>query len=312
MKKTALTLLLLLGLVAPLLAEDSLLPLTVAVLDFQTSGEKLDKKGSEVALLLGTHLSTAPNVLLVERQEIEKILSEQEIGLGGAVTPESAAKVGALTGAKVLITGRLFESGNQLYLVAKIMSTETGRVYGEMTTLPNVAGMDKAATELSGKIDGVIAKHADALVAKSEDPAKRIERLKKIVSGKKIPTVMVQVTERHLSHAVIDPAVQTEIELTLQQLGFEVITEKDATKKAEVIISGEAFSELGMRRGNLVSCRSRIEIHLTQADNGKLLLSDRQTDVAVDLAENIAAKKALENGARKLIDRFISKLVVQK
>ena len=93
MKKIALTLLLSLGLLVPLLAEDSLLPLSVAVLDFQTSGEKLDKKGSEVALLLGTHLSTAPNVLLVERQEIEKILSEQEIGLGGAVTPESAAKV---------------------------------------------------------------------------------------------------------------------------------------------------------------------------------------------------------------------------
>ena len=75
-------------------------PLTVAVFNFQTAGEKLANKGIEAALLLGTQLSTAPDLMLVERQELEKALGEQELGLSGTVSPETAAKVGALSGAK--------------------------------------------------------------------------------------------------------------------------------------------------------------------------------------------------------------------
>jgi len=308
MKNTFIPLILSLLLAVPLLAEEAPKPLSVAVLDFQTTGEKLDKKGSEAAILLGTHLSTSPDIILVERQEIEKILGEQELGLSGTVTPDTVAKVGNLTGAKVLVTGRLFESGNQLFLVAKIMSTETSRVYGEMTTLTDITSLDKATTELSGKIIETISKRADTLIAKAEDPEKHLERLKGMVAGKKLPSIIVQITEQHLNHAVIDPAVQTEIQLTLQQLGFEIITEKDTTKKPEITITGEAFSELGMRRGNLVSCRSRVEIQITQTGSNKLILTDRQTDVAVDIAENLAGKKALANAANKLIDRIVGKI----
>jgi len=153
-----------------------------------------------------------------------------------------------------------------------------------------------------------LSKRGDTLVAKIEDPAKRIERLKSLVAGKKLPSVLVQITEQHLQKPVIDPAAQTEIQLTLQQLGFEIITEKDTTKKPEITITGEAFSELGMRRGNLISCRSRVEIQVTQTGSNKLILADRQTDVAVDIAENLAGKKALENAANKLIDRVVVKL----
>lgn len=306
MKNLALALLL--CLITPLMAEESPQPLSVAVLDFQTTGEKLDKKGSEVAVLLGARLSTSPDIILVERQEIEKILGEQELGLSGTVTPDTAAKVGNLTGAQVLITGRLFESGNQLFLVAKIMSTETSRVYGEMTTLPDLGALDKATTDLATKITETLSKRGDTLVAKIIPPAKRLEHLKSLVAGKKLPSVLIQITEQHLQKPVIDPAAQTEIQLILQQLGFEIITEKDPTKKPEITITGEAFSELGMRRGNLISCRSRVEIQVTQTGTNKLILADRQTDVAVDIAENLAGKKALENAANKLIDRVVVKL----
>jgi len=95
----------------------------------------------------------------------------------------------------------------------------------------------------------------------------------------------------------------------LQQLGFEVIEPKDSNKQPDVQIQGEAFSEFAGRRGNLISCRGRIEIKVTQTATGKLLLADRQNDVAVDLAENIAGKRTLENAALKLLDRIVPKLV---
>lgn len=283
-------------------------PLTVAVFNFQTSGEKLASKGAEAALLLGTQLSAAPNLILVERQELEKALGEQELGLSGTVSPETAAKVGTLTGAKVLVTGRVFEAGAKNYLVVKIIGTETSRVFGEAATFNDPATLDKAVAELAPKVAAIIGAQAAALVAKIEDPAARLARLKEAIAGRKLPSVMITVTERHLTRPVIDPAVETELALTLQQLGFEVIDPKTSAKHADVTVSGEAFSEAAGRRGNLISCRARVELKAARAADGKLLVTDRQTDVAIDLAENIAAKSALEIAARKLLDRLVPKL----
>jgi hypothetical protein len=292
----------------------------MAIFDFQTTDRSLDKKGAEVAALLNAHLSLSPDVFLVERQEVEKILGEQELGLSGTVTPESVAKVGALVGARVLVTGRLFESGGKVYAVAKIMSAETGRVYGEMATAKNFDAIETAVTALSEKIVKVTTTRADTLVAKVETQEARLERYKKLLGSAaadpaadpaKLPPVYVTIAEQHLGRPVIDPAAQTELMLVLRQIGFAVLSADEAANRDDVVtITGEAFSELGMRRGNLVSCRSRVEITIKNA-SGKLLLADRQMDVAIDIAEHIAGKKALENAALKLLDRILPALAAQ-
>lgn len=284
-------------------------PLTTAVLNFQAAGEKLSGKGADVAVLLGAQLSAASNVMLIERQDLQKALGEQELSLSGTVNPDTAAKVGSLTGAKVLITGRIFEAGGKSYIVVKIIGTETSRVFGEVVSFQDPAGLDKAVTELSGKVVEVLDKQGTNLVAPVEAPGAWLDRLKQKTRGKTLPSVIVTVNEQHLSHPVIDPAVQTEMQATLQQLGFEVIDPKATNKTADVTISGEAFSELAGRRGNLVSCRARVEIKAVHPSDGKLLIVDRQTDVAVDLAENVAGKSALENASRKLLDRLVPKIV---
>lgn len=293
----------------PAFAADA--PLSVAVFNFQTAGEKLANKGAEAALLLGAQLSTAPDLMLVERQELEKVLGEQELGLSGTVSAETAAKVGGITGAKVLITGRIFEAGAKHYLVVKIIGTETSRVFGEAATFNDPATLDKVVAELGPKVAALIKTQSGALVAKAEDPAARIARLKGAVAGRKLPSVMISFKEQHLSRPVIDPAVETEIKRTLQEIGFEIIDPKDSAKSADVAVSGEAFSEAAGRRGNLVSCRSRVELQAARRADGKVLLTDREIGFAVDLAENIAAKGALENASRKLVDRLVPKLADQ-
>ncbi len=285
--------------------------MTAAVFSFQTSGESLNTRGAEVAALLDAQLSgVAPEVVLVERQEIDKVLGEQELGLSGTVSPDTAAKTGALLGAKVLITGRLFEAGGKYYLVAKIIGTETGRVYGESETFTDPAGLDKAVGALASKIADDLKKRGDTPVAAPEPPGARLERLRRIVAGKgALPTVSVVIAEQHLGRAVIDPAAQTEMKLLLQQLGFEVIDPTATGRQADVQVTGEAFSEPAGRHANLVSCRARVEVMAVRSATGKLLLADRQTDVAVDLAEHIAGKAALENAAAKLAERLLPKLV---
>lgn len=286
---------------------DDAAPLPLAVFDFQTTDRAQEKRGAEVAVLLGTHLSVRPELFLVERQEVEKILGEQEAGLSGTISAETAAKMGSLVGAKVLVMGRVFESGGKVFVVAKIMGTETGRVYGELATAKDFSSLDAAVEGLAAKIGQLVQKQAATFVAKVETQEQRVERLKKLVEGKTLPPVYVSVAEQHLARPVIDPAVQTEVMLILKEVGFPVLTVEQTAGRSDVVtISGEAFSELAARRGNLVSCRARVEIAVKQ--KGALLHADRQTDVAIDLAEHVAGKKALENAALKLLDRLVPKL----
>lgn len=280
-------------------------PLPLAVFDFAAGERSLEKTGAEVAVLLNAHLSVSPDVFLVERQEIDKLLGEQELGLSGNVTPDTAARIGQLVGAKVIVSGRVFETGGKGYIVAKVMSTETGRVFGALVTNRSLTDLDAPVAELSEKIADVLAKQGDALVAKVETMEARVERLKALVAGKTLPAVTIAITEQHLARPVIDPAAQTELMIVLKDVGFEVVPVEDSRSRTDVVtITGEAFSELGMRRGNLVSCRSRIEIVVKDA-GGKFVTTDRQMDVAIDIAEHIAGKKALENAALKLADRLV-------
>jgi hypothetical protein len=282
-------------------------PLTVAILDFQTSGGKLDKKGPQAAAILSGYLSNSSSLILVERQDLEKILGEQELGLSGSILPDTVAKIGALTGAKVLITGRLLEVGNEFYLVAKLMSTETGRVYGEYVTLDDLGALDKAVGALASKIQFVIDHQGPKLVAEIEHPGERISRLRKIVAGKKLPVVSINIAEHHLTRALIDPAVETEFKLVLQEIGFVVIDPASSTTRADVRITGEAFSEFGSRRGNLVCSLARVEVKALRQDSG-LLAVDRQREVALDLSEHVAAKEALQAAAIRILDRLVPRL----
>jgi hypothetical protein len=283
-------------------------PLATAVLDFQSSDESMSKQGAEIATLLEADLSTSENALMVEREEIDKILSEQELGASGLVSADTAAKIGVLTGAQVLVTGRLFAVGNQYMVVAKIISTETSRVYGVTATLSDLSNLPQAAQELSGKIDGVLTSRRDVLVVRQETPDQRLQRLRGILGQRPLPSVMVSIAETDYTQPSIDPAAQTEIKMDLQALGFPVIDSDQIHKKADLTITGEAFSEMGARHGNLISSRGRIELKVTRSSSGELLWTDRETQIAIDIGNRTAGKESLEKAADKLVERLLPKL----
>ncbi len=286
-----------------------LLALTTAILNFQSKpGSDLEGKGEETALLLQANLSTVENVDLVERAELEKVLSEQGLGLSGTINPDTAAKIGQLTGAKVLVTGRLFDAGGQYFVVAKIISTETSRVFGETAQFKSLSGLNAAAAELARKIGKVVTDHRSDLVAPPDDMPRRLAELQKLVAGKALPSVSVSISEQHVSHRIVDPAAQTQMQNILQQIGFKVVDSASAEKPG-VAISGEAFSEMGMRNAGLVSCRARVEIKMTKTADGALLLSDSAVAPGVDISEDVAAKKALEAASFELTGRIVRKLV---
>ena len=280
--------------------------LTVAIFDFDSKDEAVHDLGPKVATLVNANLSAEPQLITVERAELEKILGEQELGLSGTVSPASAAKVGQLTGAKVLVTGRVFKVDKETVIVAKIIGTETSRVFGEMVKGTAASAITDLSNDLAKKIAATITQKGDTLVAKVESREDRIARIKASVKDKKLPSVSVKIGERHFGQPVIDPAAQTELALVLQECGFKLIDDK-SPGKADVEITGDAFSAYGMRKGNLISCKARVELK-AQTAAGDLLAVDRQTSMAVDIAEQTAAKTALQNAAMDLAERLAPKL----
>jgi TolB-like protein len=281
--------------------------LTVAVFNFESKDEAVNGLGPKVAELVNANLSAEPQIITVERAELEKVLGEHELGLSGTVDPNSAAKIGQLTGAKVLVTGRVFKADGQTIIVAKVIGTETSRVYGEMVSGGSSATLVDLSSSLAKKIAVDVSEKSDTLVAKVETREERIAKLKKALDGKKLPVVSVKINERHYGPHIIDPAAETELSLILQQCGF-TLADNNSTNKPAIEISGEAFSAYGMQKGNLISCKSRVEIKVRDIASGNILVVDRQTSVGVDIAEQTAAKTALQNAADVLAERLLPKL----
>jgi hypothetical protein len=282
-------------------------PLTVAVFDFESRDEAVRDLGPKVATLLNASLSAEPQIITVERAELEKVLGEQELGNSGTISPASAAKVGHLTGAKVLVTGRVFRADKELVLVAKIIGTETSRVYGELVKGQSATPITDLASDLAKRISATVNQKADTLTVKVESREDRITRIKKLVRQQKLPTLSVKIGERHFGQPVIDPAAETELGLILKECGFNLVSDK-SKEQADVEIVGEAFSAYGMRKGNLISCKARIEVKARRR-TGDILAIDRQTSVAVDIAEQTAAKTALQNAAQELAERIVPNLL---
>ena len=105
-------------------------PPSVAVLNFSTGRGMETETGAQIATVLSALMSAEGDLVMVDRAGLTELLSEQELGLSGTVNSATAAKVGQITGARVLVTGNVFRAGNETLAVAKVIGTETSRTYG--------------------------------------------------------------------------------------------------------------------------------------------------------------------------------------
>lgn len=311
--RSVLTALVLLGLSLPVLAAKAKKAPTVypvAVLPFQERGTEVKGFGGKVTDLLFANLVTNPDLFLVEREDLQKVLDELKLNLSGLVKSDQATAVGQLTGAKILVTGSVIQVDKSIYVVAKIIGTETSRVLGAPVKGDVAGDLAPLVAELAGEVGKTIKTRAKQLVAKPVTREDRIAKLKKQIRGKKLPAVLVTLKESHVGRATVDPAAQTELMLLLTELGFKVIDpEKGKAAEADVMLIGEGLSEFAGRIGELVSVKARLEVKAVDPAGGKVLAVDRQTAVVVDLTEQLAGKAALQEAAAQIADRLLPKIV---
>jgi TolB-like protein len=319
--------------------------LTVAILDFTATDPTTPNLGSEVAAALTAMLSGEAGITLVERQSLMQALREHELNLTGLVSEEQAVKIGKLVGAKIMVTGRAFRLGKDLFITAKLIGTETSLVEGVMVKDASSAEMGELVVQLSEKVAQKIRQAGPKLVAAAEEATDPVPALKKKLADRRKPVVAVIIREQHhgspppvvvVLRRAIDPAVETEVKKLLTDCGFTVqdVPQNELTDFAqgwtasdvntwprglanvEILVAGEAFSEFAARIGNIVSCSARAEVNLVSRKDGKIVLADRVTTRAADLSENIAGKKALQNSGRamgiRLLEYFAETLPMEK
>lgn len=61
---------------------------------------------------------------------MKRLIEEQQLNLSGLVNPAVATRVGQRTEAKILVNGSVLQTDETLYLIAKVIGTETSRVLG--------------------------------------------------------------------------------------------------------------------------------------------------------------------------------------
>ena len=279
-------------------------PVTVAILPFAADQADFGDLGSDLQTLLTAELSTNASIALVERASLDDALSELELGISGTVDPGTAAEIGYLTGAQILVTGRAFAVQNELVVAAKAIGVETSRVIGATESMPIRGSVVTLSTELAAKLNTLLRAEAHALVPEKTAEEDIVARLQRKVRGRDLPSISVEIPEVSVNRNVPDPAAQTEMAFILQQLGFRLVDPDVTNELADIEVVGEAFSEFGMRKGNLVSSKARVEIKAL-ARESEVVLVDRETAVAVDLSPEIAGKAALARASAHLTERLV-------
>ena len=281
----------------------------VALLGFETEDPALEDSAVQLAELVTADLSSKPGLILVERERLDAALSELELGLSGLTQPGTAARVGQLVGARALVMGRLFFVGEELTATSRVIGTETSRVFVTRASLPAGRSVGELASQVAEKLAASVIEHRSDLVGANGESASPVERLAKLTAGKQLPSVSIAIEEQHAGRPALDPAAATELASILSRLGFRVVEAGQPHAAVDVRITGEAISEEGMHKGNLVSASGRVEIQATDARSHEVITSDRRTQVAVDLSGRIAGKKALQQASAQLSEGLVVALL---
>lgn len=126
----------------------------LAIIYFDNSGAEpsMEKLKKGLADMLITDLSNVDMLDIVERDKLEAILKEQKLSNTKEFDPSTAAKVGKLLGAQVILTGGYFEMMGSLRIDARFIDVETGKILKSDGVDGKTSSFFKIQKQLSWKI----------------------------------------------------------------------------------------------------------------------------------------------------------------
>jgi TolB-like protein len=126
----------------------------LAIIYFDNTGGEanMDKLKKGLADMLITDLSNVGMLYIVERDKLESILKEQKLSNSKEFDPNTAAKVGKLVGAQMILTGGYFELGGSMRIDARFIDVETGKILKSDGVDGATSSFFKIQKQLSWKI----------------------------------------------------------------------------------------------------------------------------------------------------------------
>lgn len=102
-------------------------PPTVAVFNFDYDGkdEELSALRTGLASMLISDLTAQQGFEVVERERLQQLIAELELGKSGKLDTDRAAKIGKIVGAQRMVVGRYFEFGGRFRIDARMFDVET-------------------------------------------------------------------------------------------------------------------------------------------------------------------------------------------
>ena len=124
------------GLAAPLasVSAQSAAKPTVAILYFNNNvftkdARDYDGLSKGVPDFLVTEMASNPNIRVIERDQVQKLVDEQKLVTGGQIDRETAVRVGKLLGAQHMIFGGFMgDSRGNFRIDARAVNVETGEI----------------------------------------------------------------------------------------------------------------------------------------------------------------------------------------
>jgi len=132
---------------------------TVAIMPYFTNGAvtnhaEYDALGKGIADVLITELAANPALRVVERDRVQQLLDEQNLGASGRVDKETAVKLGKLVGAHHMIFGGfIIDSKGQMRLDARSVNVETSEIEHVETVTDKADNLLAILTSLADKLN---------------------------------------------------------------------------------------------------------------------------------------------------------------
>ena len=138
----------------------------LAIIYFDNSGGEpsMDKLKKGLADMLITDLSNVNMLDIVERDKLEALLKEQKLSNSKEFDSKTAAKVGKLLGAQVILTGGYFEMMGSLRIDARFIDVETGKILKS----DGVDGQTSAFFKIQKQLSWKIIKNMDTKISDDE------------------------------------------------------------------------------------------------------------------------------------------------
>ncbi|NOX97478.1 MAG: hypothetical protein GXO98_05390 [Nitrospirae bacterium] len=203
---------------------------SVAVLDFDVTRSLPNREDVRSVITEGliNALSEKEGIRVVEREKISESLQELKLSAEGKIDRLTALKIGKITGARLIISGKVARISESIIISAHLINTETTQLSAVQVTAEGINRLLPAVDALSKKIVERIAKEEKGILAvpSPEEEMKRQkaeeEKIRNKIAGKHLPRLLIFVTEGHMGRQVPDPAGETAMIRWFTNCGFPV------------------------------------------------------------------------------------------